>query len=177
MAHKAKAKREFIDLPPKLIQALGRVSVRYGQMEHVLTLTLKRTSEISYDEAFQLVEETKNRGRKDRRKLARDHFRDWATKRFGEAEGKERAKDFHILIEEWVDLAEQRDNVIHCAWTVEDGQLTGSRKGKLLEIDGRPLGVENVEHLADALTRLVNRLNEATLEGGETTFTAASVWT
>jgi hypothetical protein len=175
MAPKAKPKREFVDLPPALIQALGLVSARYGQIEHVLTLTLKRISDLSYDEAFLWVEETKNRGRTDRRKLVRQHFRDWAIGEFGEAEGKQRAKDFHILIDEWVDLAEQRDNVIHCAWTVEDGQSIGSRRGMLLEIDRQPFGVENVEHLADALTRFVMRLNDATSECSDpTTFSAAS---
>ena len=46
----------LINLPPELIQAVGEVWVRYGQIEHVLAMTIHRTAAISYDAAFADVE-------------------------------------------------------------------------------------------------------------------------
>ncbi len=155
--------RKFINLPPKLIEALGEVSARYGQIEHLLTMTIHRTEEISYDAAVAEVEGL--RGRKDVRKKAKRSFCDLAIKEFGEIEGKKRAEAFNDLIQNWVDLANQRDDVIHCCWSVgiEDKQLSGTRRGELLKWDGRLVGVEDVQKLADNLKQFVVRLNTATI--------------
>ncbi len=60
--------RNLINLPPELIEALGQVSARYGQIEHLLTMTIHRTTQLSYDDAF--AEVKKFRGRKEIRKRA-----------------------------------------------------------------------------------------------------------
>jgi hypothetical protein len=155
--------RSFVDLPTTLIQALGVVSVRYGQAEYLLTLTIKRTSDdLSYDEAFAKVEEIKY-GDEVRREVKR-RFKDWVQEKFDETEGSRRFKEFDQLINEWARLAERRHDVIHCCWTVgeKDGQLTGTRKGKLLTTDSRPLSIKDVEDLGSDLTQVVFRLNTAT---------------
>ncbi len=162
MASKTEA-RHFIELPPELIQALGEVSARYGQIEHLLTMTIHRTEGISYDAAVAEVEGLQ--GREDVKKKARRSFYDWAIKNFGEIEGKERAEAFNDLIQNWAALYARRDDVIHCCWSVgiEDKQLSGTRRGKLLKWDGRPVGIEDVQKLADNLKQFVVRLNTATM--------------
>ncbi len=154
--------RKLIALPPKLIQALGEVSARYGQIEHLLTMAIHRTSGLSYDEAFQKVEEL--RYRDQIRKEAKRRFREWVSKKFGETEGTKRSAEFDDLIREWTDLAARRDDVIHCSWSVgiDDNQLSGARKGALLQKHGRPFEIKDVEELAIELRHFVARLNVAT---------------
>ena len=88
--------RNLIKLPPDLIDALGEVSARYGQIEHLLTKTIKRTRELSYDDAFAEVKRLgsskcpQDLGRKDIRKKAKQFFDDLAKKPFGEINGKDR---------------------------------------------------------------------------------------
>ena len=155
--------RHLIELPPELIQALGEVSARYGQIEHLLTMTIRRTAPISYAAAVAKVEEL--RGREKIRKEAKRSFNEWAIKKFGEIEGNERAEAFNDLIQNWSDLADQRDDVIHCCWSVgiEDKQLSGTRRGALLKWGGRLVGIEDVQKLADNLKQFVVRLNTATM--------------
>ncbi len=155
--------RKFIDLPPKLIEALGEVSARYGQIEHLLAMTIKRTTELSYDAAVAEVERL--RSRPNIRKKAKRSFCDQAINEFGEIEGKKRAEAFNDLIQNWVDLVDQRDDVIHCCWSVgiEDKQLSGTRRGRLLKWDDRPVGIKDVEKLGDNLKQFVVRLNTATM--------------
>ena len=159
-------RRNFINLPPELIEALGQVSARYGQVEHLLTMTIHRTAKISYDDAFAEVESL--RSRKNISKMAKQSFDDWARKEFGEIEGKERAEAFNDLIQKWADLAERRDNVIHCCWSVgiEDEQLSGTRKGELLKMDDHRFGIKDVKRLGDNLKQFVVRLNRATMPSG-----------
>ena len=150
-------------LPPELIQALGEVSARYGQIEHLLTMTIRRTAPISYDTAVAKVEEL--RSRENVRKEAKRSFNEWAIPKFGEIEGNERGGKFNDLIQNWAALTNRRDDVIHCCWSVgtEDKQLSGTRKGGLLKWNGRLVGVEDVQRLADNLKQFVVRLNMATM--------------
>ena len=150
-------------LPPELIQALGEVSARYGQIEHLLTMTIHRTAPISYDAAVDKVEEL--RSREKIRKEAKLSFNEWAIQEFGEFEGNERAEAFNDLIQNWAALTNRRDDVIHCCWSVgiEDKQLSGTRRGELLKWNGRLVGIEDVQKLADNLNQFVVRLNMATM--------------
>ncbi len=93
-------------LPPELIQALGEVSARYGQIEHLLTMTIHRTAPISYDAAVDKVEEL--RSREKIRKEAKLSFNEWAIQKFGEIEGNERAEAFNDLIQNWAALTNRR---------------------------------------------------------------------
>ncbi|MCH7539713.1 MAG: hypothetical protein IH999_04855 [Proteobacteria bacterium] len=159
--------RHLINLPPNLIEALGEVSARYGQIEHLLTMTIHRTAEpeLSYDDAFAEVE--KLRGGEQHSKRAKKSFNKWAIQEFGEIEGNERAEAFNDLIQNWAALAARRHDVIHCCWSVgiKDKQLSGTRKGKLLTKDGRPFGIKDIEELGDNLTQFVVLLNKATKPG------------
>ena len=154
--------RNFVDLPDALIQALGEVSVRYGQIEYLLTMAIHRTERISYDDAIAKVENLKY-GDEIRREAKRQ-FKTWALVKFGDVEGKRRSDDFDALVDAWAQVAERRHDIIHCCWTVgkEDGELTGTRKGNILMTDGRLLEIEDVQELGNDLCQVVFRLNTAT---------------
>ncbi len=94
--------RHFMELPPELIQALGEVSARHGQIEHLLTMTIRRTAPISYDAAVDKVEELKSREKI--RKEAKRSFNKWAIQECGEFEGNGRAGAFNDLIQNWAAL-------------------------------------------------------------------------
>ncbi len=155
--------RHFMGLPPELIRALGEVSARHGQIEHLLTMTIRRTAPISYDAAVDKVEELKSREKI--RKEAKRSFNKWAIQEFGEIEGNGRAGAFNDLIQNWAALTDRRDDVVHCCWSVgiEDKQLSGTRRGELLTWNGRLVGIEDVLNLADNLKQFVVRLNTATM--------------
>lgn len=161
MANKLEA-RKLINLPRNLIKALGEVSVRYGQTEHLLTMTIHRTGQLSYDDAVAEVERLKRRKKVNRQ--AKHCFNAWAINHFGEAKGKERAAAFDRLIQDWADLTERRDDVIHCCWSVgcDDNQVTGTRRGELLTRAGRPFGIKDVGLLGNDLRQFVFQLNRAT---------------
>lgn len=157
--------REFIHLPSGLFTALGEVSVRYGQIEHLLAMTIHRTVGLSYHVAVERVEELRSRNKV--RENVKKCFKQWAIDKFGETEGSRRSKEFNALIEQWGSegtLAGRRDDVIHCCWTVgeKDKQPRGTRNGQLLTVHGRPLGVRDIEKLADDLKHFVVQLNKAT---------------
>ena len=154
--------RRLVNLPPDLTNALGEVSLRYGQIEYLLTMTIHRTG-VSYDDAVAEVERLK--GRKNVNRQAKQCFNAWAINDFGEVKGKERAAAFDRLVQEWAGLTDRRDDVIHCCWSLgsDDNQLTGTRKGKLLMTkEGRPLGIMDVELLGNDLKQFVFLLNLAT---------------
>ncbi len=154
--------RRLIKLPPDLITTLGEVSARYGQIEHLLTMTIHRTAGISYDDAVTEVE--KLRHRENVRRRAKRSFKTWAAEKFGETEGKARAESFNDLVKIWKGLHDRRDDVIHCCWSVgkEDQQLSGTRRGELLTTEGRPFGIKDVEVLGTDLRQFVIHLNMAT---------------
>ena len=155
--------RNLIDLPDRLVRALGEVSVRYGQIEYLLTMAIHRTEGLSYDDAIAKVESMKG-GARELRKEAKRQFNAWALKMFGDGEGQRRSEDFNALIDAWGKVADRRHDVIHCSWTVgkADGQLTGTRKGDVLMTDGRLIEIGDVEELGNDLRQIVFRLNTAT---------------
>ncbi len=152
----------LIALPTELLQALGEVSARYGQVEHILTMTIIRTTVESYDEVFA---EVANSNLKYRDKICRkvkSCFKDWAVKKFGEAESQQRSGKFDNLIQAWSDLAQRRHDVIHCCWSVigADKRLGRTRKGKLFHSRS-----EDVAVLGEDLKQFVVLLNKETLTG------------
>ena len=154
--------RKLIDIPDDLFTAVGKVSVRHGQIEHVFAMTFHRVEDITYTEAFAKVDQLRDRD--SIRKAAKHSFRKWAREKLGAEVGGKCADDFDELISMWPGLYSRRDDVIHCCWStgVDDNQLTGTRKGDLLRNSSHPMGVTDVEHLAEELTEFVFRLNEAT---------------
>ena len=157
--------RNLVKLPPELITALGEVSARYGQIEHVLTMTIHRTEELPYAAAFEKVEELK--GQKEIRKEVEKLFKQWAIKEFGPVAGADRAKSFKDLLGNWTKLANDRHDVIHCCWSVgiKDKALSGTRKGELLVKEGLPIGITDIQRLGENLKQFLVLLNKATKPG------------
>lgn len=156
--------RQLMGLPTQLFAALGEVTVRYGQIEHLLTMTIHRTAKLSYDESYEYVKNMKNQ---KQCKEAQECFEEWAKCTFGENEGTRRSAQFNYLLKAWIEndqcLANRRHDVVHCCWSIKDGQLGGTRKGGLLEVDGHPARIEDVEILANNLRQFVVQLNTATM--------------
>jgi hypothetical protein len=158
--------RELTGLPNELVLALGEVTARYGQIEHILTMTIKRTAkpQISWDEAFEHV---KKLNRKETRKKVTELFEQGAISEFGETEGARRSEQFNVLLEVWFDkdggLADRRDDVVHSCWSIKEGHVTNTRKGKFLKVEGRPFGIKDVENLANNLKQFLFHLNRATM--------------
>lgn len=159
-----KVLRQLIGLPIQLFAALGEVTVRYGQIEHLLTMTIHRTAKLSYDESYEYVKNMKNQKQS---KEAKECFEEWAKSKFGENEGARRSAQFNDLLKAWIEndkcLAGRRHDVVHCCWSIKDGQLGGTRKGDLLEVDGHSARTEDVEMLANNLRQFVVQLNRATM--------------
>ena len=153
--------RRLINLPPDLIEALGHVSLRYGQIEHLLTMTIHRTSGLSYEEAYAAVEKL---GREDILEKANRHFRAWAIRKFGQTDGDKRAEAFDDLTQKWPALAKRRHDVIHCCWSigVDDEEPSGTRNGDLLRKDDQGFGIKEIEDLGNDLKQFVVLLNGAT---------------
>lgn len=151
-------------MPDGLFDALGRVSVRYGQIEHFLTLTIKRTDQkMVWDQAFAFVE--KLRYSNKIREEARRRFNAWADEHFDEIIAEKEKRKFRAAVNDWKKLAARRGEIVHCCWSVgRNGNLNATRRGKILRDDtGRPVDVAYVNRLADRMHSLAARLNAATL--------------
>lgn len=157
--------RDLLNLPAQLFVELGNISARYGQAETILAMTIRRTEEITVEEAWQKVDALwyADRIRKEVKKA----FRRWASDEFGSEEGTVRANKFSELIRKWKDYADRRDQVVHCHWSVKDDVLTGTRKGDLLQWNGHPVGIDDLRELADNLTRIMVQLNAMTWQQGK----------
>jgi len=157
--------RTLFPLPDELYAALGRVSARYGQVEHVLAVTIRRTTGISFEDA---CAKCRNLRAKDMRKEAKEAYRAWAVDKHREIDGAKLASVFDDLVDKSGDLSERRHDVIHCCWSIKDGNVTATREGTLLKWDGKPVTIPDVEKLADNLKQIVLQLNDKTLPGSVT---------
>lgn len=148
------------DLPDELYSALGRISARYGQIEHIFALTLKRANLRDWDDAFDFV---KNASRKQVKNEVLEGFEIWANKYFKHQELKTEIDEFTKLMQNWSNLHGQRNKATHCAWGLNDiDELMRSYQGKFVkEKSGKAL-IKRMEALADKLEKLAYDLNRAT---------------
>ena len=151
----------FDALPVRLFIALGRVAAHYGQIEHLLTVTIRRTTGSSWEEAFDRAQ--KLWARKKLREEVHTKFAAWVDKHYSLSESDSRKQRFSAILDRVTALCEQRDDVIHCAWGINiTGELRATRKGIALETESRPIDIADVEALADAMLECLHALNEAT---------------
>ena len=149
----------FDALPPELLLALGKVAAHLGQIEHILALTLRRTDQIEWAEAFRIA---RKRDIPEMRKKVLDVFNRWAASKFTEPELSERKSYYDQILSEIERLAKDRNDVIHCAWGLSDtGQLRATREGRALYED-RPIELADVVKLGDDLLAALWKLNAAT---------------
>jgi hypothetical protein len=152
---------DFTNLPAKLVTALGKVTARSGQIEHLLVVTLRRTTGDTWEDVF-----THAKGKRgdERRSEAKQSFKTWAKGKFGEVESGRRIQEFNNAIDRIGRVAARRNSVIHSAWGVDaSSSLYATNKGKLLRSDaGNPLGIRDVEEIADELHECLFIINAAT---------------
>ena len=150
---------DFTNLPPALVTALGKVTARTGQIEHLLVVTLKRTTDGDWREVF---DESEGKRGDKRRSEAKQAFREWARNNFDNAD--HRIKEFDKAIDRIGQTVKRRNKAIHSAWGFDKSRnLYATNKGKLLRNDsGEPFSVEDVEQIADELHACLYMINAAT---------------
>jgi len=151
------------NLPTELLTALGRVAAYSGHIEHIFTLTLKRTDEdMSWEDAHQQARELWSNHKI--RKEAKRRYSEWADQTMTGAAIRDAKNEFADLVSRTEELFKNRAHVVHCAWsTTDDGQLNATRQGRLLlDPQRNRVGIRHVNELADRLFEVACRLNAAT---------------
>ncbi len=137
-------------LPDEFLYALGQVSARYGQLEHIIALAMKRyTSGADWDEIFNEVY-----------KLGREKAAHEALILFGiKIMDQSKEGELHDLLKCASDLAKERHEVIHACWWLDDKteQLMGNHRGK-----PTPHTTESIKQLAEDLFEVTKAINDIT---------------
>ena len=153
--------QSFSDLPKDLLEALGRVTAHSGHIEHLLALTLKRSTDKSWEDAHWHVRDLRERSKIQ--KEVRGCFDEWADQEKGGETAQAAKREFAKIIDLADSLATTRNSVVHCAWSTDGQKLNATRDGlPLLDQHGNKFGVSHVTKLADDLHTLACRLNAAT---------------
>jgi hypothetical protein len=99
------------DLPSDILILIGQINVGYGQLEHVLKLTIKRTTEgLSLEEATKMA---RSLGWMGLRIKARTQFEKWALDQRME-------KKFKIRLDHADCVVKRRHDVAHGVWGKDD---------------------------------------------------------
>ncbi len=135
------------DLGDDLLQVIGQIVVSFGQLEHVVALTIKRTSpSMTLAEAEALTD-----GIVQRSTRAQESFERWAMYQNLEA-------DFGKRIEAVRRIARRRNDVIHALWGRDpEGRVRWQRSG-----ENRGIEINQLRHLRDAILLLAAAITEAT---------------
>lgn len=137
-------------LPDEFLDALGQVSARYGQLEHIIALAMKRyTPGADWDEIFNEVY-----------KLGRETAAHEALILFGiKVMDQSKEGELNDLLKRASNLAKERHEVIHACWGLDDKteQLIGSHRGKLT-----PHTTESIKQLAENLFDVTEAINDIT---------------
>lgn len=132
------------DLGDDLLKVIGQIVVSFGQLEHIVAMTIKRTSQsMTLAEAEALTD-----GIVERSTRAQESFERWAMDQGLEG-------DFAKLIEEVRKIARRRNNVVHGLWgKTPEGRVRWQRKGgpTVIEIDQLKLLRSEIQLLAAAIT-------------------------
>lgn len=152
---------DLTNLPAKLVTALGYVSARSGQIEHLLVVTLKRTTDDSWEDVFAHAEGKRG---DERRREAKQYFKAWAIKESRHNEVPYRTQEFNNVIDRIGQIASRRNVAVHSAWGVsKSGDVYATNKGKVLRNSaGNPFGIKDVEAIANELHECLYIMNAAT---------------
>lgn len=132
------------DLGDDLLKVIGQIVVSFGQLEHIVAMTIKRTSpSMTLAEAEALTD-----GIVERSTRAQESFERWAMDQ--DLEG-----DFGKLIEKVRKIAHRRNDVVHALWGKDpEGRVRWQRKGgnTIIEIDRLKLLRSEIQLLAAFIT-------------------------
>lgn len=135
------------DLGDELLKVLGQITVCFGQLEHTLAMSIKRTTpDMTLDEAEKLRD-----GLIERSEKAQERFEVWAQNQDSEA-------DFWSFMGKARALAQQRHDVVHAFWGKDDRDEI--YWGRLAE--RRPVSIDVLKHLRNELYLLSALINHQT---------------
>ena len=134
------------DLEDDLLMVIGQIVVSFGQLEHIVALTIKRTSPMTLEEAEALTD-----GIVERSAKAKESYEIWATNQGLEAE-------FLKLVDKAGKVARRRNDVIHAFWAKDPaGCIQWRRNGLQKKID-----IEQLKVLRDDIHLLAAEINGTT---------------
>ena len=135
------------DVGDDLLKVIGEVAVTFGQLEHVLSLSIKRTRPtMSLLEAQRLTD-----GITGRTEEAREAFEVWIQDQ--ELEGK-----FSELMKELREVAARRNDVFHALWGKDaEGRVIWLRKSQYINPS-----LASLQKLRDDIRYMTARVDGAT---------------
>lgn len=135
------------DLGDDLLKVIGQIVVSFGQLEHIVAMTIKRTSpSMTLAEAEALTD-----GIVERSTRAQENFEIWAMNQ--DLEG-----DFGKLIEKVHKIARRRNDVVHALWGKDpEGRVRWQRKG-----GGTKIEINRLKQLRDDIRLLAALITGAT---------------
>jgi hypothetical protein len=135
------------DLGDDLLKVIGEIVVSFGQLEHAVALSIKRTSPattLTDVQAFTDILVGRSR-------RAQESFEVWAK-------DQDREGDFKRLTDQVGDIARRRRDVVHALWGKDrDGGVRWLRNGQERDIE-----IAQLELLRDDIRQLTAEINHAT---------------
>ncbi len=140
---------------------LGRIVLLTGQIEHLLVVTLRRTTSRDWRDVF---DASIGKDGKARRKEAKKCFEEWAREKFDADVASNRITEFNAVVDRIGRLSKARNLALHSAWGVDaDGRVCATNRGNALFNDAdNPFSVDDVRAVAEQLYVCVYLLNAAT---------------
>jgi hypothetical protein len=133
----------FESVPDPFNTALGNLTLRFGQIEHLLAAIIHRAT-----------------GRKELLSEVRRCFVSWVTSTFDDKEANSRIRNFDRTRTVLGTALERRDELTHCAWGIDQqGEVRATRRGGSLLIDGQPAEQEHIEATTEELWTCFQILN------------------
>ena len=130
---------------------VGRVTIRAGQLEHVLALVVRRTGQMTFDEAMESLHQGELRDRKKLTKWVRSGLKAWAK-------ANNQSCDADAIVDRAIASLRQRDELAaHCCYAEHDGEQIRVRFGTFALVDRGAL-----KSTADDLLRIIVELTEIT---------------
>ena len=138
---------------PKILEALGTITLQHGHLDHILRMTIKTLGEVNVQQA---LDATAFEGSA----VLRERIRKLAKLKLGEGNA---LLQLQALLERCRRATEKRNDLIHNIWARE---LDGDPQVRTKDHNWKPIPtIDELEVLSKELGLLINELNSARLDG------------
>lgn len=144
-----------LDIPQddQLLAAVGKISIRHGQLDHVLRMTIKSITGLPFNEVF---EATRRQGSRE----LRIRVKKLAKQRLGEGKA---LIGLEALLDRSQRATDKRNEKLHRVWAYN---LEGDAVTRDEEHNWNPIPeIAELEKIATELADIAYRLNHARLDG------------
>ncbi|QLH37814.1 MAG: hypothetical protein HWD60_00740 [Defluviicoccus sp.] len=174
MTSTATGLHNFENAPDAFDAALGKLTRRFGQVEHLLATIIHRTTGDDWSDVLaRLGSDLRDRG--NLLKEVRRCYVEWVAKTFNETVSGERISDFDRIRNNLRDALVQRDQFTHCAWGYDaSGNFRATRRGKPLIIGQHPADDSDIERVSENLWKFFMVLNVISRQSSNETNEKAS---